>query len=152
MRNRQEESEDSLPATASLARRLLVQYLAKDEVEKSEVNQESIGLRPRRLPAQDLAKGEVEKSEANRESINLQTRRLPAQLRAKREVVGRGGKAPMLSPVGNQGAVRLRLLSAARDNQNAERKRERELRRQGRNNFCKHRSGSGMRNPEPLFV
>jgi hypothetical protein len=82
------------------------------------------------------ANHEGDNSEANRESIDLQPRRLPVQVRAKRVVEEREGKAPMVNLVDNPEAERLLGLSAARarDNRSGERKKERGLHRQGRNN------------------
>jgi hypothetical protein len=70
-----EQSEDNHPATASLARHLVVQVLARREAEKSVGN----------LP-------------------NLQPRRLPVRVRAKREADHREGKAPLVNLPASQKA------------------------------------------------
>jgi hypothetical protein len=103
-----EQSEDS-PATASLARLLLVRVLVKDEAQRSE---------------------------ANRESKNLRLRRLAARAPVKRELEEREGKAPMVNLADRQEAGRLLQLSRGKGNQSAERKRERALHRlQGHDDF-----------------
>jgi hypothetical protein len=104
-----EQSEDNHPATANLARHLVVQVLARREAEKSVGN-----LAP----------------------INLQPRRLPVQVRAKREADEREGKAPMVNLPGSQKAERQLRLSKGRGNRSAERKRARGLHRRGHNNSC----------------
>ena len=100
------QSEASRLATASP--HLLVRYRAKDEAQKSEVNLESIDLQRRRL-------------------------RLLAEVQAKREVEESEDKAPMVNPVGSPEVAPLLVLSAARDNRNAERKKAKGLHRQDRN-------------------
>ena len=104
-----EQSEDNHPATVNLARRLVVQVLARREAEKSVGN-----LAP----------------------INLQPRRPAVQVRAKREAHEKEGKAPMVNLLASQKAERQLRLSKGRGNRSAERKRARGLHRRGYNNFC----------------
>jgi len=90
----------------------------------------------RHLAVQGPARREAEKSADNLAPINLQARHLPAQVRAKREADERAGKVPKVSLLGSQRVERKLHPSAVRDNRSVERKRERELQRRGRNNFC----------------
>jgi hypothetical protein len=99
-------SKDS-PATANLARLLLVRVLANREAEKSADNLASIGHRPHRQRVEVPATPEVEERE---------------------------GKAPKLA--GSQEVGRRLRLSRGRGSRSAERKKERRLHRRDHNNYC----------------
>jgi len=101
----------------------------------SEAHRATVNL-ARHLAVQGSARHHAEKSAGNLAPINLQVRRLPAQVRAKREADERAGKVPKVSLLGSQRVERKLHPSAVRDNRSVERKRERELQRRGRNNFC----------------
>jgi hypothetical protein len=109
-----EQSEDNHPATANLARYLVVQVPAR---------------------------GEAEKSVGNLAPINLQPRRLPVPVRGKREADHREGKAPMVNLPASQKAERQLPLSKGRGN--PQRKKERGLHRRGHNYLVNFRGGSG---------
>jgi len=99
-------------------------------------NRATANLARRRVVLQVPARREAEKSVGSLLPINLQPRRLSVQvqLRAKCAVDGRERKAPMVNLPGSQEAERQLRLSKGR--RNPQRKKERQLQRQGRNNFC----------------
>jgi len=113
-----EQSEDNHPATVNLARRLVVQVLARREAEKSVGN-----LAP----------------------INLQPRRPAVQVRAKREADQREGKAPMVNLSASQEAQRQLRPSKGRRNRSAERKKAKGLHRRGHNYLVNFPGGSGAK-------
>jgi len=88
----------------------------------------------RHLAVQGPARREAEKSADNLAPVNLQLRHLPVRVRAKREADERGGRVPKVSLLGSQEAQHQLRLSKGRGN--PQRKKERGLRRRGRNNFC----------------
>jgi hypothetical protein len=103
--------------------------------ELSENNRATANL-ARHLAVQDPARPEAQKSADNLAPTNLQVRHLPVQVRAKRQADHREGRVPLVNLLGSQRVERKLHPSAVRDNQSVERKRERELQRRGRNNFC----------------
>ena len=97
----------------------------------------------RRQMGEDPANREAEKSPDNLALINLQVRRLPVKVRAKREADDREGTTSMVDLAASQRVERKLRLSAFRDNQSVERKRERGLQRRGHSylvNSGRHRS------------
>jgi hypothetical protein len=102
------QSEDS-PATANLARLLLVRVLANPEAEKSVDHLASIDLPPHRLPARAPVKCEAEEREGRVHTVNL---------------------------AGSQEAERQLRLSRGRGSRSAERKKGRRLHRQDHNKSC----------------
>ena len=121
---------------------------------QSEDNRATPNLARHQVVLQVPARREAEKSVGSLAPISLQPRRLSVQvqLRAKRVVDEREGKALMVNLAVSQEAERHLRLSKGRGNRSAERKSARGLRRQGNNNPVSFRSGSGMKNPEPLCL
>ena len=119
---------------------------------QSEDNRATANLARHQVVVQVPARREAEKSVGSLAPISLQPRRLSVQvqLRAKRVVDERESKALMVNLAVSQEAERHLRLS--KGNRSVERKRSRVLRRQGNNNLVSFRSGSGMKNPEPLCL
>ncbi len=125
------------------------QRLSVAAAELSEDNRATANL-ARHLAVQRLASREAGKSADNLAPVNLQVRHLPVRVWAKREADHREGRVPMVNLPDSQEAQHQLRLSKGKGN--PQRKKERGLRRRGRNQLVNFRGGSGAKKFRSRFV